>query len=97
MVEPEGQIFVPNAFTPNEDGVNDLFEVKGHNIAEFEMVVMNRYGQVVFRTNSMDNKWNGSDISGRYYAQNEVYVYTIKARTTRDKLIEKQGTITVIR
>lgn len=97
MVEPEGQIFVPNAFTPNEDGVNDLFEVKGHNIAEFEMVVMNRYGQVVFKTNSMNNKWNGSDISGRYYAQNEVYVYTIKARTTRDKLIEKQGTITVIR
>lgn len=94
---PEGELYIPNAFTPNEDGVNDLLDIKGFNIATFEMTIVNRFGQVVFRTGNMDEKWNGSDPNNDHYSQNEVYIYSIKATTTRDKLIEKQGRITVIR
>lgn len=97
VAEPQGQIYVPNSFTPNEDGVNDLFEVKGYNIAEFEMSILNRYGEEIFRTWSIDDKWNGEEPAGTHYSQIDVYIYTIKAKTTRDKVIEKQGTITVIR
>lgn len=94
---PEGELYIPNAFTPNEDGVNDLLEIKGFNIATFEITIVNRYGQEVFRSGSMNDKWNGSDPNADHYSQNEVYIYSIKATTTRDKLIEKQGRITVIR
>jgi gliding motility-associated-like protein len=96
-VVPEGDLYIPNAFTPNEDGVNDLFEVKGFNIESFKMVIVNRYGQEVFSANTLEEKWNGADINGDYYVQNEVYVYTVEAVTTRGTLIERRGTITVLR
>lgn len=94
---PEGELYVPSAFTPNEDGINDLFDVKGFNIVNFEMVILNRFGEEVFRTTSMDEKWNGVSPAGEHYAQNEVYLYTITAEGMRGKKIEKQGTVTVIR
>jgi gliding motility-associated-like protein len=96
-VVPYPDIFIPNTFTPNNDGLNDLFEVKGHNIESFEMSIMNRYGEVIFRTWSMDDKWNGADPTGDHYVQNEVYVYTLKALGKRGEPIEKTGTITVFR
>jgi gliding motility-associated-like protein len=96
-VYPYPDIFVPNAFTPNNDGLNDLFDVKGHNIVTFEMSILNRYGEVIFRTWSMDQKWNGADPSGKYFVQNEVYVYTIKAQGKRGEQIEKSGSVTVFR
>jgi gliding motility-associated-like protein len=96
-VYPYPDIFIPSSFTPNNDGTNDLFEVKGHNIVSFEMSIMNRWGELIFRTWSMDDKWNGADPSGKYYAQNEVYVYTVKAQGKRGEQIEKTGSITVFR
>ena len=94
---PEGEIYIPTSFTPNEDGINDLFEVKGFNITSFELVVVNRYGHEVFTSNSLDVKWDGAEAANTHYSQNEVYVYSIRAETTNGKRIEKQGTVTVIR
>ena len=94
---PQGEIYIPNAFTPNEDGINDLFEVKGYNIEYFQMVVVNRYGEEVFRTSSLDDKWDGSEPGNSHYSKNEVYVFSIEAEAKRGKRIEKQGTVTVIR
>ncbi len=93
----EGQLYIPNAFTPNEDGINDLFDVKGFNIERFEMVIVNRFGEEVFTTNSLDQKWDGSGPSQTHYSQNEVYVYSIMAETKHGTLIERQGTVTVMR
>ncbi len=94
---PEGEVYIPTSFTPNEDGINDLFEVKGFNITSFELVVVNRYGHEVFTSNSLDVKWDGAEAANTHYSQNEVYVYSIRAETTNGKRIEKQGTVTVIR
>lgn len=94
---PEGEIYIPNAFTPNEDGINDLFEIKGFNIATFELVIVNRQGEIVFESTDISNKWDGSVPSGKFYAADEVYVYSVKVETTRGTTIEKQGKITVIR
>jgi gliding motility-associated-like protein len=96
-VVPYPDIFIPSAFSPNNDGVNDLFEVKGHNIVSFEMSIMNRWGEVIFRSWSMDDKWNGADPTGEHYVQNEVYVYTVQAVGKRGERIEKTGSITVFR
>lgn len=94
---PEGEVYIPNAFTPNEDGINDLFEIKGYNIAKFDLLITNRQGEVVFQSAEILNKWDGSVPSGRFYAKDEVYIYSVKVETTRGKTIEKQGTVTVIR
>ncbi|GGH13006.1 hypothetical protein GCM10011418_12910 [Sphingobacterium alkalisoli] len=62
-------LFIPNVFTPNGDGINDYFEIRGIEIYDrIELVVVNRWGNEVFKSRNYDNKWNGSNLeSGTYY------------------------------
>jgi gliding motility-associated-like protein len=53
-------MFVPNAFTPNNDGTNDYFGVAGIvAVQNFSMKIYDRYGQVIFSTNDIAGKWDG--------------------------------------
>lgn len=52
-------LYLPNSFTPNGDLVNDLFEVKGREIAAFSMVIFDRWGNEIYRTTNMQAGWNG--------------------------------------
>src|SRR6185312_12658191 len=52
-------LFVPDAFTPNGDGVNDVFTAIGYNFKTFHMQIFNRWGIKVFETTQMDKGWNG--------------------------------------
>ena len=58
-VNIKGDIFVPNTFTPNEDGDNDLFEIKGENIKSFELWIYNRWGEEIYHTTKMSDFWDG--------------------------------------
>ena len=53
-------IFVPNAFTPDGDSFNNVFRAIAHNIDEFEMLIFNRWGEVVHTISSLDEYWDGS-------------------------------------
>ncbi|MFT5832571.1 MAG: gliding motility-associated-like protein [Cognaticolwellia sp.] len=53
-------IFIPNAFTPNNDGNNDEFFVRANSIAEVYLAVYNRWGQKVFETNNLNQGWDGT-------------------------------------
>ena len=70
---------VPNVFTPNDDGMNDLFQVNAKNILAFSAIIVNRWGRKVFTWNDYTSGWNGklngvgSDLSSG------VYYYVIKA------------------
>ncbi len=58
-VKPEHTLFAPNAFTPNYDGVNDVFQFKGIGIDEISFHIFNRWGQIVFEGDKMDDTWDG--------------------------------------
>ncbi len=75
-IEGQPTIYVPNAFTPNNDGVNDAFGAKGTMIVDFKMYIFNRWGQLIFTGNNIDDYWDGSDPSGKR-SPNDVYVYKI--------------------
>ena len=60
MVNPEYLIFVPNVFSPNGDGNNDLFEVKSKAVKQFEMKIFNRIGELVYRSNNVTDGWDGT-------------------------------------
>lgn len=71
-------VYIPNAFTPDNDGINDVFSVQGTNIASdgFDLKIYNRWGEVVFETTDPQAHWMGEGSSSReYYSQDEVYVY----------------------
>ena len=73
------QLFVPNTFTPNEDGVNDIFMMKGTGVKSdnFSMEIFNRAGLIVFSTKNINEGWDGK-VKGQL-AKDAVYVYKIKA------------------
>ena len=59
LLIPPSKIFYPNAFTPNGDGINDGWSPIPFNIIEIRWMVYNRYGEKVYETNKIGDKWNG--------------------------------------
>jgi gliding motility-associated-like protein len=89
-------IFVPTAFTPNGDGLNDLLVPIPAGISEFEYFrVYNRYGQLVFSTTEVGKGWNGR-IAGKEQGSDS-FVWYVKGRDYTGKSIFKKGTSTLIR
>lgn len=93
-------VYVPNSFTPNNDGINDVFYVSGTDIDpdRFELTIFNRWGEKVFETNDMDQWWDGSVNGGEYYSQTEVYVWKliVYSKTTVERY-ELTGSVTLLR
>jgi gliding motility-associated-like protein len=88
---------VPSAFTPNGDGKNDVFGVLNAVKAEnLELLVFNRWGQVVFKTTTWKQSWNGK--VGGVLQPTSVFVWTLRYKN-RDtgKQLEQKGTVTLIR
>lgn len=88
-------IFIPNAFTPNGDGINDMFRVlpfENYKIIKFG--IYNRWGKLMFETDDAHNGWNGT--FGGEPAPAGVYVYYIEMQN-RQKKIKKKGTIVLLR
>ncbi len=91
----ESAIYFPNVFTPNQDRINELFDVKGYNIISFHMLIYDRWGELIYETFSLDDKWDG------YYkgklVQDDVYVYTALWQDIKTNWSSKTGTVTVLK
>ena len=93
-------VFIPNSFTPNEDGFNDIFKVYGMEIDpnDFKLVIMSRWGGELFSTTDMNQGWNGGKEGSNYYAPPGLYAYFIHYRNTiTGDIVEKAGQILLIR
>ncbi len=91
----ESDVFVPNTFTPNGDGNNDVLYVRGYLINELYFAVYNRWGELVFETTDKNKGWDGA-YKGRP-ADVGVFGYYLKAKCPNGKEIFKKGNITLIR
>ena len=86
--------FVPNVFTPNNDGYNDFFELKSEGLKEVSGSIFNRWGQEVFKFNSADDKWDGK-YNGAL-VNDGVYFYSISATSACEETkFEKKGTLSI--
>jgi gliding motility-associated-like protein len=88
-------IFVPNAFTPNGDGKNDIEYVYGTSIKSLTFYVYNQWGEMIFKSDSQASGWDGT-----FKGTNQpvgVYVYYVQATMNDGKQIMKKGTITLLR
>jgi gliding motility-associated-like protein len=89
------EIFVPNAFSPNGDGNNDVLFVYGNTIQTMKLVIYNQYGQKVFESRDQHTGWDGT-MNGRMQPVG-VYVYYLEATLQDGKKVNKKGSITLIR
>ncbi len=98
-VQPRITYFLPNAFTPNNDTKNDEFKGGGYfrGIKDFEMVIWDRYGGVVFETNDPNDGWNGRRNNSGDIAPNGVYVCIVRYTGPRGTPHEEKGFATLIR
>jgi gliding motility-associated-like protein len=89
-------VFVPTAFTPGNDGVNDLFRAQVFGeVVSFSLKVFDRAGQVVFQTENPTKGWDGS-VFGRNEST-RVYVWQCIYQLAHQPVIIKKGTVTLIR
>ncbi|MFT4682540.1 MAG: gliding motility-associated-like protein [Flavobacteriales bacterium] len=100
FVEEPFNVFVPNSFTPNNDGKNDVFLPVGSawDLEYYELLIFNRWGEVVFQSADASVAWTGDHQSGTHYVRDEVYVYRLKVKSVHEVTpSEYSGSITVIR
>jgi gliding motility-associated-like protein len=89
-------LYAPNVFSPDGDGTNDYFAFKGQGVENYSLEVYNRWGQLVFQANDLNEQWNG-DYRGTP-APLGTYVYQVKAKNvTGENIIVKKGSIVLIR
>ncbi len=94
--ESHYNFFVPNAFTPNNDGLNDELYVKANfKPSTFEIAIYNRRGELVYHSRDMergwDGNWKGDELPG------EIYTYVIKYTDPDGKLLSRKGQVILIR
>lgn len=93
---PQGnKIFVPNVFTPNGDGMNDIHYAYGRAITSLVMRYYNQYGQLVYETKDQTRGWDGT-MSGRQQPVG-VYIYVLQATMQDGSIVNMKGTVTIIR
>jgi len=88
-------VFIPNTFTPNNDGINDLFGVKITNLKNYRIQIFNRYGTQLYESKDIEKKWdgffNGQPVPvGTYY-------YVITAVSLNEDGLKESGYVTVLR
>ena len=90
------QLYVPNVFTPNGDGVNDVFLVSvDDNLVLFDLTIYNITGEIIFHTTDPKQAWVGGH---EYYAPDDMYIYRLMYRSeyqSNEKI--ETGSITLIR
>lgn len=99
-IEPIVQVYIASAFSPNDDGVNDIFQLQGAlgGIQNYYLRIWDRWGNLLFESNDPTQAWTGQSSNAQ---QKEVtagtYVYTIAYQDARGNPFEHQGSVVVFR
>lgn len=95
-IDPQFVLYIPNAFTPNGDGDNDFFYAKGEYINDFEMRIFDRWGNMFYYADRINEPWNGKKNNIGEIAQQDVYVYQITIKDNKNKRHKYVGTVTLV-
>ena len=95
VVGPDYGIYVPNIFTPNDDGLNDIFQPKGFGITNYELRIFNRWGEELMFTNDFAHGWDGF-YKGKL-SQEDTYTWKINLTNVFGKSHELSGHVTLIK
>jgi len=92
--EKESSVLLPNIFTPNGDGKNDLLSIKIGEVTEFSVVILNQANKVIFTSNDPNFSWDGQSLQGELSPAG-TYVYYISAKDLNGKLLTKYSSLTI--
>lgn len=98
IIDPTGitGVHIPNAFSPNGDNNNDFLQYYiGYDVQKFDLIILDRWGNTIFKTNSSDEYWDGRYKSE--YVNSGIYTYVISYQLTTGEILKKSGNITLVR
>lgn len=98
-VKPSYELFVPNAFTPDNDDYNQLFLASGYGISEkdFTLYIFNRWGDLIFESHDMNHGWDGSIKQDGTKAQDDVYTWVVYFRDISEVKHRKEGHVSLLK
>ena len=93
IVHPFIKIYIPNSFTPNNDDINDIFEVYGNGIANYNMIIFNRWGEIIYSNTNQgwDGKFKNNEV------QDGIYSYKLMVEDFKQKQHYISGEVSLIR
>ena len=94
QVKYQAYVYVPNAFSPNQDGINDSFKAIGYNLKAIHMQVYDRWGEQLFESFGVNDAWDGT-FKGQTVMEG-VYIYTIDAEATDGEHYYLHGNVTIL-
>lgn len=98
VIDAPVNLFVPNAFSPNNDGLNDEFKISITGIVEFRIEIFSRWGEMVFQSDDLNYSWNGRYMNEGRELKDQSYTYRIKVLTKEQRrTIVKHGSINIIK
>ena len=95
IIHPDIALYAPNAFTPNGDGLNDVFDVKGVAVNKYLLQIFSRWGDLIYESKNLEEQWDGK-FNGELVPAG-TYVYTINYTNMLNKEYTKKGSVTVVR
>ncbi len=90
------RLFIPNAFSPNGDYTNDLFELKGRGIRAYQLNIYNRWGETVFTSTDITQSWDGSLPNRSRPSPDGIYYYMVEVLDLIDERHHHEGIVTII-
>jgi gliding motility-associated-like protein len=96
IVEDGLTLVIPNVFTPNGDGINDVFSITSTGVKEISLQIFNRWGQKLYEFSGPKASWDGIEPNGAK-ATDGTYFFFVKVTGFDDKVIEKNGTVNLFR
>ncbi|HTB31948.1 MAG TPA: PKD domain-containing protein [Bacteroidia bacterium] len=97
VIDPIFTLYIPSAFSPNGDGVNDVFIAVGNDVKSFEMYIFDRWGMQLFHSTDINNGWDGRAKAGGSICQEDTYVYMIKATDNKNIQHSYTGSVNLIK
>jgi len=97
VIAPYFTLYIPNAFTPDDNGVNDIFMPKGMYLRNYQLRIFSRWGNQVFESFDPLIGWNGKVRNTELEIKPDVYVYSIQVIDDHNRVQDFKGTVTLVR
>ena len=97
VIEPLYSLYIPSAFTPNGDGLNDVFKPVGEYLSNFSMYIFDRWGMEIFHSDNINNGWNGAINGIGSICQEDTYIYKITVTDAEGNLHSYVGNVTLLK
>ncbi len=91
----DSYVWIPNAFTPNEDNLNDYFHIKTLNITDYHLMIFNRWGELIFESFDSTYLWNGRTKNNEMIMEG-VYVYKFNYKDHKNIFKQVIGRVTLV-